>query len=221
MDRIRSIKLIIAESNPVFREKLFSYLANEEDFEIKAQASDGKEMVKLCSELKPDVAILDAIMPGLNVIDTIKKIKESSSNTAILIVNAFNSKPRVLSILKAGAIGYLSGDTRNNELAEGVRQASKGEMVLETSTVMDLIRDYVIDKNDLGSKKELNQREIIVLKLVAKGLRNKEIANYLNICERTVEAHLYNVFGKIGAHSRTEAVISGVRQGWLSTTDIF
>jgi two-component system, NarL family, response regulator LiaR len=195
-------------------------LADENDLKVVGQASDGEEVVRLSQDLKPDVAILDVSMPKLNGIEATKLIKEHDPRTAVLIVSAFNYQTYVLASLRAGAAGYLTKDTPTCELLSAVRLAYAGDGVIDRSLANNLIRQLIANKD--GNKKhlELYPREIEVLKLTSRGMRNKEIGKSLNISERTVQAHLSNIFAKLEVDSRTEAVLQSLKQGVLDMCDL-
>lgn len=195
-------------------------MADENDLAVVGQASDGEEVVRLSQDLKPDVAILDVSMPKLNGIEATKLIKEHDPQTAVLIVSAFNYQTYVLASLRAGAAGYLTKDTPMCELLSAVRLAYAGDGVIDRSLANQLIRHLISNKDDKKRNLELYPREIEVLKLTSRGMRNKEIGKALNISERTVQAHLSNIFAKLEVDSRTEAVLQALKQGVLDMCDL-
>jgi DNA-binding NarL/FixJ family response regulator len=214
------IKVLIADSHPAFREGLCRLLAEEVGLEVVGQASDGEEAVQLINQLKPDVAIIDVTIPKLNGIEATKRIKIESPDTEVLILSAYNHQNYILASLRAGAAGYLSKDTSIRELAEAVRLAHSGEGVVDRDSAIRLIRHIKEDQNRKKANLGIFPRELEVLKLTAKGLRNKEIARDLNISERTVQAHLSNIFSKLDVDSRTEAVLQALKEGYLDINDL-
>jgi two-component system, NarL family, response regulator LiaR len=217
---MEKIKVVIADNHPAFREGLCRLLSDEKELEVVGQAADGEEVVSLSKELKPDVAIVDVAMPKLSGIEATKLIKESSPNTAVLIVSAFNYQTYILASLRAGAAGYLTKDTPIRELVTAVRLAYAGDGIIDRSAANNIIRHLIADKDGPKGNLDLYPREIEVLKLTAKGMRNKEIAKELTISERTVQAHLSNIFNKLEVDSRTEAVLQALKQGWLDICDL-
>ncbi len=217
MDKIR---VIIADNHPAFREGLLRLLSDEDGLEIIGQAADGEEVVKLTKELKPDVAIIDVAMSRLSGIEATKIIRAESPDTAVLIISAFNYQKDVLASLRAGAAGYLTKDTPIRELAAAVRSAHAGNGIIDREAASKIIRRVIADKDRKKGNLDLFPRELEVLKLTAKGLRNKEIARELKISERTVQAHLSNIFSKLDVDSRTEAVLQGLKEGWLDISDL-
>jgi two-component system, NarL family, response regulator LiaR len=217
---MEKIRVVIADNHPAFREGLCRLLSDEKELEVVGQAGDGEEIVALSQELKPDVAIVDVAMPKLNGIEATKRIKETSPNTAVLIVSAFNYQTYILASLRAGAAGYLTKDTPIRELVTAVRLAFEGDGIIDRSAANNIIRHLIADKNGKKGNLDLYPREIEVLKWTAKGMRNKEIAKELEISERTVQAHLSNIFSKLEVDSRTEAVLQALKEGWLDICDL-
>jgi two-component system, NarL family, response regulator LiaR len=217
---MEKIRVVIADNHPAFREGLCRLLSDEKELEVVGQAGDGEEIVNLSKDLKPDVAIVDVAMPKLSGIEATKRIKETSPNTAVLIVSAFNYQTYILASLRAGAAGYLTKDTPIRELVTAVRLAYAGDGIIDRSAANNIIRHLIADKDGKKDSLDLYPREIEVLKLTAKGMRNKEIAKELNISERTVQAHLSNIFNKLEVDSRTEAVLQALKEGWLDICDL-
>jgi NarL family two-component system response regulator LiaR len=217
---MEKIRVVVADNHPAFREGLCRLLADEKELEVVGQAGDGEEIITLSKNLKPDVAIVDVAMPKLSGIEATKRIKETSPNTAVLIVSAFNYQTYILASLRAGAAGYLTKDTPIRELVTAVRLAYAGDGIIDRSAANNIIRHLIADKNAKKGNLDLYPREIEVLKLTAKGMRNKEIAKELNISERTVQAHLSNIFSKLEVDSRTEAVLQALKEGWLDICDL-
>jgi two-component system, NarL family, response regulator LiaR len=217
--KIPNISIIVADNHPSFREGLCRLLTDDTDLKIVGQAGDGEEAVQLSRDFKPDVAILDISMPRLNGIEATRLIKKHDPKTAVLIVSAFSYQTYVLSSLRAGAAGYLTKDTPIRELLAAVHLAHAGDSVLDRSLANSMIR-HMLSKDGKTGQTELYPREIEVLKLVSKGMRNKEIGKELSISERTVQAHLSNIFGKLGVDSRTGAIIQALKQGLLDICDL-
>jgi len=217
---MEKIRLLIADDHPAFREGLSRLLEEEEDLECVATSADGEEAVKMVEELHPDVAIIDVSMPKLDGIKATEKIKAACPDTAVLMVSAFDYPSYVLASLKAGASGYMSKDRPLQELISAIRLVRGGDSILDLKAT-DTIVQCLID-SERGSKTsfdELQSRELDVIKLTAKGMSNKDIANELFISERTVQTHLINIFRKLGVNSRTQAVLYALRKGWITLND--
>lgn len=216
-------KIIIADDHAVLREGMRNLLERENDFEIIGEASDGEEAVKLVSELKPDVVLMDIVMPKLSGIEATRQIKEISPATNILVLTAYSDIRYILGLLEAGACGYLLKNARGSEIAEAIRAVRSGESVLDAVVTQKLLQRV------LGSTKEpggvqtsglLTSRETEILKLAASGMSNKDIADKLFVSLRTVKAHLNSIFNKIGVGSRTEAIIKGLKEGWFTLEEL-
>lgn len=215
------IRLIIADDHPTFLEGLSRLLQDEDDLECIAKSTDGVEAVKLAKELQPDIAIIDVSMPNLNGIEAAKQIRETCPTTAILMVSGFDYQSYIVASLQAGARGYMTKNAPLNEIVSAIRLIHEGGSVLDLKAA-DKFVSYLTtrgnyDKADLD---QLNPRELEVLKLTAKGMSNKGIADKLFISERTAQTHLVNIFRKLGVNSRTQAVIDAMKKGWLSLDDL-
>ena len=218
---MEKIRVLIADDHPSFREGLGRLLAEEADIEVVAEASNGVEAVELASQLSPDVAIIDVAMPELNGIETTKQIKAACPATAVLIVSAYGHDSYVLGAVQAGAAGYLLKNVRVRELVAAIRALYAGEAVLDPTAAQKVFSRLAYTAGSITEVSlELHQRELEVLKLAAKGMSNKEIAEALAISVRTVQSHLVNIFGKLGVGSRTEAVLHALKQGWLTLDDL-
>ncbi len=217
---MEKIRIVIADDHPAFLEGLRRILEGESWLEVVGQAANGEEAVNFSKELLPDVIILDVSMPKLNGIEATKQIKESSPDTEILILSAFANDNYVYSSLKAGAIAYLTKNTPLTELLSVIRMANNGNRILGNGIGNIIINQLISNNNRSGATLELHTREIEIIKLVARGQRNKEIASVLNISQRTVQAHLSNIYNKLDVCSRTEAVLKALKDGWVDTDDL-
>lgn len=220
MDRIT---LLLAEDHIVVREGTRELIQREPDMEVVGEAGDGEEAVELTAQLKPDVVIMDIAMPKLNGIEATKKIKTIRPATVVLILTAYDNDQYVSALLEAGAAGYLLKNVRGRELIDAIRAVCAGESVLHPRIARKVLNRFVLPAIEHGERRItelLSERELEILKLLAKGMSNKDIAEHLFLSERTVHAHLGNIFNKLGVGSRTEAIIYGFKRGWLTLEDL-
>jgi len=211
------LTVLIADDHPLVREALHQALDGERDMEVVAEAGDGAEAVKLASELKPDVAVMDIVMPKLNGIEATRKIKEIAPQIAILILTAYDDDEYVLGLLDAGAAGYLLKSARGCDLAGAIRAVKSGESVLHPKIIAKLLKRAMTAPVKEGKASDLlSERELEVLRLVALGMSNKEIAEKLFLSQRTVKAHLTNIFNKLNVASRSEAIVKGLQWGLVT-----
>ncbi|MDD5701875.1 MAG: response regulator transcription factor [Dehalococcoidales bacterium] len=215
------IKIMVVDDHPAFRDGLSRLLQEESDLEVVATPEDGEQAVDVASKLKPNVIVMDISMPKMNGIEAARLIKADSPEIAILIVSAYSYQSYILAALKAGAAGYLLKNAPLHEIIKAIRMVSSGEGVFDMKVTGNLLRRLANDKTEKRRDvEELHPRELQILTLAAKGMGNKEIASNLEISERTVQTHLVNIFRKLRVSSRTEAVLQGLRQGWLTLDDL-
>jgi len=217
------IKILIADDHAVVREGTRRILEQEEDLEVVAEAGDGEEAVRQATRLKPDVAIIDVAMPKLDGIEATKQIKSACPAITVLILSAYDDDQFVFSLLEAGAAGYLLKSVRGSELVDAVRAVQAGESVLHPSIARKVLNRFARISGEPKEKEPtevLSEREMDVLRLVTKGLSNKDIAEELCLSIRTVQGHLGNIFNKLQVGSRTEAVVRALKEGWVALDDM-
>jgi len=217
------IRIIIADDHAVLREGMRNLLEQEKDFEVVGEAGDGEEAVKLGTELKPDVAIMDIVMPKLSGIEATRLIKQASPSTAVLILTAYSDIRYILGLLEAGACSYLLKSAHGSEIVGAIRAVRSGESVLDPVVTRKLLQRVVGSAKEAGegsTSEQLTPRETEILRLAARGMSNKDIANVLFLSLRTVKAHLTNIFNKMGCGCRTDAIIKGLRDGYITLDDI-
>jgi NarL family two-component system response regulator LiaR len=215
---MEAITVVLADDHPVLREGMRKLLEQQRDITVVGEAGNGHEAVGAVRSLKPDIVLMDVVMPRLNGIEATKQIKKTNPTTAVLILSAYDDDRYVLGLLDAGAAGYLLKNATGQEVIQAIRSVHAGEAVLHPAVAARLLaragrlspRHAPVD-----SEEPLTGRELEVLQLAAKGHSNKEIAGELVLSVPTVKAHLVNIFNKLGVGSRTEAVLYGLRMGWL------
>jgi NarL family two-component system response regulator LiaR len=217
------IKILIADDHAVVREGTRQILEKEDDLEVVAEAGDGEEAVNLATELKPDIAIVDISMPKLDGIEATRQIKALYPGIAILILTAYDDEQFIFSLLEAGAAGYLLKSVHSRELVDAVRAVYAGESVLHPSVARKVLNRFVPASGkprEEQTREVLSEREMEVLRLVTKGLTNKDIAEELCLSMRTVQGHLGHIFNKLNVSSRTEAVVHALKEGWVTLKDL-
>lgn len=221
---VGTIRVIIAEDHAVVREGTRELLEREKDIEVVGEAADGADAVALVDRLHPDVAIVDISMPGMGGIEATQKIKALRPSTAVLILTAYDDDQYVFALLGAGAAGYLLKDVPSAEVVRAVRAVHAGEPVLHpaiaTKVLARIASESANEPPPQAPRTLLTDRERDVLRLAACGMSNASIAGRLSISLRTVQSHLTHTFDKLGVGSRTEAVIAGLRRGFLELGDL-
>ena len=204
------IRILIADDHPIVRAGLQDVLSSQPDFEVIAEAKNGAEAVALADRLKPHVVLTDLSMPEMDGVTAIARIKAEHRDIHILVLTTYDSDSDVLPAIEAGAIGYLLKDSPREELFEAIRAAAQGKPLLTSSIaarLMERMRGPAVEA--------LSSREIDVLKLVARGASNKEIAGKLYVTEATVKSHLIHIYGKLNVADRTAAVTKALERGIL------
>lgn len=217
------IRILIADDHAVVREGTRRILEQEPDMEVVGEAGDGEEAVNLATSLKPDVAIMDISMPKMDGIEATKLIKAACPSISVLALSAYDDDQFVFSLLEAGAAGYLLKSVRSRELVDAIRAVYSGESVLHPSIARKVLNRFVSASGKPERKEPsgmLSDREMEVLKLAAKGLSNQDIAEKLCLSIRTVQGHLGHIFNKLQVGSRTEAVVRGLKEGWVTLDDV-
>jgi len=211
----RKIRLIICDDQPVYREGLARLLLDEADLQCVGLAGDGEEVVRLVGQLKPDVAVVGVRMARLDGVEATRRIKAATPQTAVLMISGRDQEGLVAPALQAGASGYLLKSAPLAEIVSAIRLVMEGGSVLVPHSAQRVLRLLCQEGRSRPGREVLQPRELEVLRLAARGLGNKQIARELFISERTVHTHLHRVFQKLGARSRTQAVIQAVNKGWL------
>jgi len=211
------IRLLIADDHLIVRQGLRLILETEDSFELVGEATDGAEAVKLAGDLHPDVILMDLRMPGMDGLTAIEQLAEKQPEVAIVILTTFNEDDLMVRGLRAGAKGFLLKDTDRGTLFDSIRAAARGETLLKPE-VMSRLLAQTQAPNEAKSQPEnidLTEREMEVLQAAAQGKTSKEIAFALGISERTVKAHLGNIYQKLGVDSRAAAIATAAGRGWL------
>jgi DNA-binding NarL/FixJ family response regulator len=208
------IRVLLADDHAVVRAGIRQFLETAGDILVEAEAGDGEEATRLIEHNPPDIAVLDIQMPKMSGIEVTRWIRTHRPQLGVLILTAYDDEPYVLSVLQAGANGYVLKTATPEEIIQAVRDVYAGKSVVDAVIAQKLVAR--IAHPPATQVEALSEREMEVLVLVAKGLTNKLIAAQLNISDRTVQGHLAHIFDKLQAASRTEAVMRAVSLGWIS-----
>lgn len=217
------IKVILADDHALVREGTRSLLEQEPDIEVVGEASDGEEAVKLVTDLRPHVVLMDIAMPKLNGIEATRQIKARYPATAVLILTAYDNDQYILALLEAGAAGYLLKNVKGSDLVNAIRAVHAGEAVLHPIIAQKVFNRLATSAQQGGGQvqpQDLSEREMEILRLAARGMSNQDIANKLFLSRRTVQAHLGNIFRKMDVGSRTEAILEALKKGWFTLDDV-
>lgn len=214
-------RILLADDHVLLRQGTAELLNREPDMTVVGEAGDGQEAVELAGRLQPDVVVMDVRMPTLSGVEATRRIREAWPNIQVLVLTAYEDDQYVFSLLQAGASGYLLKTAPIGDLARAIRQVRAGESPLDPAiarkVVLQLSRgssDSSMSEGEAGFG-ALTPRELEVLQLLARGLSNRAIAEALYVSDRTVQAHLTSIFSKMAVSSRLEAVLAGIRRGWL------
>jgi NarL family two-component system response regulator LiaR len=208
-----SIRILIVDDHGVVREGLKMYLALDAELEVVGEARDGEEAVRLAHRLRPDVVLMDLLMPVMDGNKATEIIRREDPDTEVIALTSVLDDGAVIGAMRAGAIGYLLKDTRAEELCQAIKAAANGQVWLAPQAMARLVREVQLP----SSPEKLTDRETEVLRLLAQGKANKEIGTELFIGERTVKTHVSSILSKLGVSSRTQAAIYALRIGLVSS----
>lgn len=210
----KSIRILIADDHQLVRQGLIALLSVKPGIEVVGQAENGRKAVELAQSLNPDIILMDLLMPEKNGIEATREIKAANPDARILIITSFAEDENVFQAIKAGALGYLLKDSSPNDLMQAIDDVCHGRMSLHPNIALKLIDELNRPTEQTVTEDPLTEREVDVLKLVAKGRSNQEIAELLVVSERTVGAHVSNILSKLHLANRTQAALYALRKGF-------
>ncbi len=213
------IKVLLVDDHNVVRQGLKLFLATQPDINVVGEADNGQDALAAVGKHQPDVVLMDLVMPKLDGIGATQQIKARFPDVEVIVLTSFTEDAQITAVIKAGAIGYLLKNVEPNELAAAIRAAQRGEVHLHPEVARRLMQ-ALGPKEQSTVAEPLTEREIEVLKALARGESNKQIADTLIVSEKTVKAHVSNILGKLGLQSRTQAVLYALRHGMVSLEDI-
>lgn len=206
--------ILLVDDHEVVRKGVRSYLETVPDFQVVGEASSGEEGIELVSELIPDIVLLDLIMPGIDGVESTRRIKKISPRTQVVVLTSYHEDVHIFPALKAGAISYILKDMKMEKLVEALQRAVRGEVTLHprvAARVLQNIRGEYEEEQPLFT--ELTDRELDVLKLIANGMTNSQIAEELVISENTVKGHVSNILSKLHVADRTQVAVYAWQRG--------
>ena len=213
------IRVLVVDDHTVVREGLCALIEEWPEFEVVGQAGDGDHAVRQARALRPDVILMDLVMPHKDGVAAIAEIKDEDPTVRILVLTSFSEDRKAFEAVKAGALGYVLKDSSSDELIQAIRDVYQGELALQPSLALRVIRELGRPSSLPPAEEPLTDREEGVLKLVAQGLSNQEIGNRLGISERTVRSHVSNFLEKLHLANRTQAALYALREGLASLDD--
>jgi len=227
----KPIRVLLVDDHAIVRDGIHSLLKTQPDIEVVGEAGNGRDAVSQAESLQPDVVLMDLVMPGMDGIEAIRLIVDGQPDSRILVLTSFSAEDKVFPAIKAGAMGYLLKDCDSEELVRAIRQVHQGESSLHPRIARMLLREMGAADRPSPSGSEplpaavrpavdpLTERELDVLKLVAHGKSNREIADELVVAEGTVRTHVSNILSKLHLASRTQATLFALREGLTSLDD--
>ena len=214
------IRVLVVDDHAIVRKGIRALLSREHEIEVVGEAADGEEAIEQARSLCPDVILMDLVMPRLDGIEAIKRIVAQQPKARILVLTSFAADDKVFPAIKVGALGYLLKDSGPDELVQAIHHVYRGESSLDPSIARKLLQEISHPPKIAPTTDPLTERELDVLRLVAQGKSNREIAEQLVITEMTVRTHVSNILSKLHLASRTQAALYALKEGLASLEDV-
>ncbi|MEC0212453.1 response regulator transcription factor [Paenibacillus ehimensis] len=208
-----TIKVLLVDDHEMVRIGLAAVLSTEDDIEVVGEASGGQEGIRLALEYKPDVVLMDLVMEGMDGIETTRRLLQQHPECKVIVLTSFIDDEKIYPVIEAGAFSYLLKTSRAAEIAQAIRSAVKGQSVLESQVASKLMNRFRGPKQAAQPHEELTEREMEVLRLIAAGKSNQDVADELFIGVKTVKFHVTNILAKLGVEDRTQAAIYAYKNG--------
>ncbi len=214
------ITLLITDDHVLVRQGIRTFLELQPDLTVLGEADSGENAVRMAAELVPDVVLMDLVMPGIGGVEATRQVKQASPRSQIIVLTSYHEDEYIFPALRAGALSYVLKDVGPDELADTVRKAARGEFVLHPRVASRVVQELQGRKRDTPNLfTDLSDRELDVLRLIADGRSNAEIADILIISEKTVKSHVSNILGKLHMMDRTQAAVFAWQQGLVARRD--
>ncbi|PFZ10374.1 DNA-binding response regulator [Bacillus pseudomycoides] len=216
MEKEDLISILIVDDHAIVRQGLNTLFTIQSDFQVVGEAENGEIATALAAELVPDIVLMDLVMPGTNGIEAIRMIKQVSPRSQVIVLTSYHEDEYIFPALRAGAISYVLKDIEPNQLVETVRRGVQGESIMHPRVAARVVTEIRVTKQASPNPfSELSERELEVLRLIARGLTNAEIAKGLFISEKTVKGHVSNILSKLHMLDRTKAAVFAWEQGYM------
>jgi two-component system, NarL family, response regulator LiaR len=214
-----SITILLVDDHALVRNGVRAYLETQPGLKVVAEAGSGEEAVQLAAEHAPDVVLMDLVMPGMDGVEATRRVREVSPRSQVVVLTSFHEDINIFPAIKAGAISYLLKDIGPAELVEAIRAAERGEAILHPKVAARLMQELRGNRSEtINPYSNLSEREQEVLKLIAEGLSNAELAEKLVLSEKTIKSHVSNILNKLHLADRTQAAVFAWREGVVRKT---
>jgi two-component system response regulator NreC len=213
---VDKIRILVVDDHTIMRDGIRALLSLHDDIEVVGEASEGKEALDKAQELMPDVVIMDIAMPGMDGLEATRRIRKKHPKIKVLVLTQHDNKEYIISVIKAGASGYVPKRALGSELVSAIRAVQQGDSFLYPSAAAALIEDYLLQAREEEPYDQLTAREREVLKLIAEGYTSKEIADMLFLSLKTILGHRSKIMEKLNLHNRTELIKYAMRKGLVS-----
>lgn len=210
-----AIRIVIVDDHELLREGIKSMLAREPDLDVVGEAALGRDAIRICRDLKPDVTVLDMRLPDIDGVEVCRTILEEQPGAVVLMLSTFTEAELVLEAVRAGAKGYVVKDVAGLDLKKSIRAVARGEVAFDPKVVGHLVNQMRAPKKAADEKAPLNRQQMTIIRLVAQGYTNKEIAEQMFLSEKTVKGYLAEALKRLGVKNRVEAAMVASRQGWI------
>jgi len=215
------ISLLITDDHALVRQGIRAFLELQPDLIVVGEADSGEAAARMAAELAPDVVLMDLVMPGIGGVEATRRVKQVSPHSQVIVLTSYHEDEFIFPALRAGALSYVLKDVGPDELADTVRKAARGESVLHPRVAARVVQELRGTRRDAPNLfTDLSDRELEVLRLIADGRSNAEIAELLVISEKTVKGHVSNILGKLHMMDRTQAAVYAWQQGLVARKDI-
>lgn len=215
-----AIRVLVVDDHEIVRKGIRALLSKERGVQVIGEAPNGADAVTQAKSLKPDVILMDLMMPQMDGIEATRRITTAQPDVRVLVLTSFAADDKVFPAIKAGALGYLLKDSSPTELIQAIRQVHQGQPSLDSSIALKVLQEMAHPMQESPSAHRLTEREEEVLRLLAHGKSNREIAEELSVAEITVSKHVSNILGKLHLASRTQAALYALKEGLASLEDI-